>query len=184
MGFVGNYAPCGLSPQTGGMPAIQYKDILLKGRPEHDKYDPFWIRHPPMPASRWAKIYAPFDALKGFNEAIQAKNLQYEEKRILDEDEQAQLNRKIRLLKELVPNSRIVRQNPVTVSVTYYIPCSDVNSDAYRCRGTYETLTGICRSVDTDVLDTIRIDQTDIRIQDIIQISFQADDIIQSGSFS
>jgi len=23
LGFVGNYAPCGLSPQTGGMPAIQ-----------------------------------------------------------------------------------------------------------------------------------------------------------------
>jgi len=25
MGFVGNYAPCGLSPQTGGMPAIPKK---------------------------------------------------------------------------------------------------------------------------------------------------------------
>ena len=25
MGFVGNYAPCGLSPQTDGMPVIQQK---------------------------------------------------------------------------------------------------------------------------------------------------------------
>ena len=24
MGFVGNYAPCGLSPQTNGMPVIPY----------------------------------------------------------------------------------------------------------------------------------------------------------------
>jgi len=152
---------------------FKYKDILLKGRPQHDKYDPFWIEHPPMPASRWAKIYAPFDALRGFNEAIRSKNIQYEEKRILDEDEQARLNRKIRLLKELVPNSRIARQDPVTVSVTYYQPCYDVNSDAYGCRGTYETLTGVCRSIDTDVMDTIRIDQTDIRIRDIIQILFR-----------
>jgi len=99
---------------------FKYKDILLKGRPVHDRYDPFRIEHPPMPASRWAKIYAPFDALRGFNEAIQSKNIQYEERRIPDEDEQAQLNRKLRVLKDLVPNSRIARQNPVTVSVTYY----------------------------------------------------------------
>ena len=31
MGFVGNYAPCGLSPQTDGMPVIRKKaqEILL-----------------------------------------------------------------------------------------------------------------------------------------------------------
>ena len=26
MGFVGNYAPCGLPPQTGGMPVIPKKE--------------------------------------------------------------------------------------------------------------------------------------------------------------
>ena len=31
MGFVGNYAPCGLSPQTDGMPVIH-----LKGHAAHD----------------------------------------------------------------------------------------------------------------------------------------------------
>ena len=34
MGFVGNYAPCGLSPQTDGMPVIQKEEwrraILLE----------------------------------------------------------------------------------------------------------------------------------------------------------
>ena len=31
MGFVGNYAPCGLSPQTDGMPVIQKElpDLLI-----------------------------------------------------------------------------------------------------------------------------------------------------------
>ena len=28
MGFVGNYAPCGLSPQTDGMPVIPKKHAL------------------------------------------------------------------------------------------------------------------------------------------------------------
>ena len=28
MGFVGNYAPCGLSPQTDGMPVILKKDSI------------------------------------------------------------------------------------------------------------------------------------------------------------
>ena len=29
MGFVGNYAPCGLSPQTDGMPVIRKKDPCM-----------------------------------------------------------------------------------------------------------------------------------------------------------
>ena len=29
MGFVGNYAPCGLPPQTGGMPVIPKKAVNL-----------------------------------------------------------------------------------------------------------------------------------------------------------
>ena len=58
---------------------FRYRDVLLKGRPKHDKYDPFTLRHPPMPASRWAKIYVPFDALRGFKEAIEAKTIQHEQ---------------------------------------------------------------------------------------------------------
>ena len=54
-------------------PSFKYTDVFLKGKPCHDGWDAFTIRHPPMPASRWAKIYAPFDALRGFDEAIRAK---------------------------------------------------------------------------------------------------------------
>ena len=56
---------------TSDMPSsFKYKDVFIKGRPQHYGWDEFTIKHPPMPASRWAKIFAPFDALKGFNEAI------------------------------------------------------------------------------------------------------------------
>ena len=54
---------------------FRYKEVLRRGRPKHEKYDSFWIRHPPMPTSRWAKIFAPFDALRGFREAIAAKDV-------------------------------------------------------------------------------------------------------------
>lgn len=51
---------------------FRYRDVFLKGRPQHDRYDPFRIRHPRMDRRKRAKIFAPFDALKGFSEAIAA----------------------------------------------------------------------------------------------------------------
>lgn len=45
-------------------PDFPYRDVLRKGRPKHAPMDPFSIRHPPMPLSRRAKIFSPFDALK------------------------------------------------------------------------------------------------------------------------
>ncbi len=49
---------------------FRYREVFLKGRPVHDRLDPFRIRHPRMERGRRAKIFAPFDALKGFSEAI------------------------------------------------------------------------------------------------------------------
>ena len=54
-------------------PDFKYKDVFKKGRPTHHEWDNFRRKHPPMPASRWAKIFAPFDALKGFDEAIKSQ---------------------------------------------------------------------------------------------------------------
>ena len=55
------------------MPAdFRYRTVMLRGKPQHEKTDAFSIRHPPMPPGRWAKIFSPFDALKGFHDAIAA----------------------------------------------------------------------------------------------------------------
>ncbi len=51
-------------------PGFKYRDVFLKGKPRHECLDPFRIRHPSMDPGRRAKIFAPFDALKGFDEAI------------------------------------------------------------------------------------------------------------------
>ena len=32
--------------------------VKFKGKPRHDGWDAFTIKHPPMPASHWAKILA------------------------------------------------------------------------------------------------------------------------------
>ena len=49
---------------------FKYRDVFLKGKPCHDKHSTFYAKHPPMPPSRWAKIFSPFDALRGFSDAI------------------------------------------------------------------------------------------------------------------
>ena len=78
------------------MPAgFRYREILLKGKPKHDKTDAFRIRHPSMDVGRRAKIFAPFDALRGFNEAVASKDVLYEHKRELNEEDQAELNRRL-----------------------------------------------------------------------------------------
>ena len=64
---------------------FRYKEALLKGPPQHEPYDDFRIKHPPMPLSKRAKIFSPFAALRGFDREIVAKQVEYEEKHILSE---------------------------------------------------------------------------------------------------
>lgn len=49
---------------------FKYQKVYEKGKPVHKKFDSFSIKHPPMDLSRRAKIFSPFDALRGFNEEI------------------------------------------------------------------------------------------------------------------
>ena len=63
--------------RNAGIPGVmqmpnhfKYREVFLKGRPEHKRCDEFLIRHPPMPTAKWAKFFSPFDALRGFSEAL------------------------------------------------------------------------------------------------------------------
>ena len=153
------------------MPAdFRYRDVFLKGKPRHDYNDPFLIRHPRMPAGRRAKIFAPFDALRGFNEAVAAKNVIYKEQIILSPEEQEELDRRFSILHGLTFNGRMARANRVQVSVTYYEACKDVNHEACGSRGQYKTVTGICRNVDAEVTKTILVDEMRIPMGDILKI--------------
>ena len=50
--------------------SFRYRKVLEKGKPVHDKNDSFSIKHPAMDLSRRAKIFNPFDALKGFGDEL------------------------------------------------------------------------------------------------------------------
>ena len=142
----------GVMPMPAG---FKYREVFLKGKPRHDYNDPFLIRHPRMPAGRRAKIFAPLDALRGFNEAVAAKNVIYKEQIILSPEEQEELDRRFSILRSLTFNSRMARANQVQISVTYYEACKDVNHEAYGSQGQYKTVTGICWNVDAEMTKTI-----------------------------
>lgn len=125
-------------------PGFRYKKVYARGRPRHAKTDAFRIRHPRMTLRRRAKLFAPFDALRGFSGAVAAKNVQYERKRVLNEEALAELDRRMRILLALTGNGPLARQNRVRVSVTWYVPCQDPDHEAFGVLGSCQTLTGIC----------------------------------------
>jgi len=49
---------------------FKYADVFQKGKPSHEEYDDFRLRHPKMDVGKRAKLFAPFDALKGFGEEL------------------------------------------------------------------------------------------------------------------
>ncbi len=51
-------------------PDFRYDKVEKRGRPVHKKTDAFSIRHPHMDIRKRAKIFAPFDALRGFSAAL------------------------------------------------------------------------------------------------------------------
>ena len=161
-------------PAIGYMPMpaeFKYKNIFLHGKPRHAADGPFRIRHPVMPCSRRAKLFAPFDALRGFDAAIWSKEVLYEDRKQLDESEQEILNRKLALLHKLTCNSRVARENRPEVTVTCFSPCADINSFAYGTQGQYVSVTGIVHNVDSTVTRTLTLDDQVIDLSDISDIS-------------
>ena len=165
-------------PAVGSMPmpaGFAHADVFLCGRPRHglagkaQTYDSFYRKHPPMETARRAKIFAPFDALRGFGEAIAAKNVLYEEKKVLTEGEKEDLDRKIGILHSLTANSRMARENRVCVTITRFVPCSDPENEAYGRRGRYEPVTGIVQRVDP-VNQMILLDSGAVKAEAIIGI--------------
>lgn len=153
------------------MPAnFRYTAVLQRGMPQHDKWDSFRLKHPSMPAEKWAKIFSPFDALKGFNEAVAEKEVLYEFKRELSDEDRNELNRRLNILHNLTYNGRMARANRVQVTVEYYVPCADKDNFAYGYRGQYVKVAGMVQKVDPDVTHSIVVDGKRIAFKDISSI--------------
>ena len=154
---------------------FKYAEVMRKGKPQHERFDPFSVKHPKMDHGKRAKIFAPFDALRGFNFAISRKEIIYVDKPELGREDEIELNRRLDILHNLTFNSHIARLNRPNVTATVYMPCSDKQHDAFGQRGTIETVSGLCRSVDPDVTRTIRIDNTVIPFERIVSVTCQGD---------
>lgn len=162
---------------------FKYRDVIDAGYPEHHEWDPFRLRHPPMPVARRAKLFAPFDALKGFDEAISSKETGYVMKHALDEDEQRALDRKLNILHNYTFNSRMARQNQIIVTVEYFIPHGDETGFCPDLQeGLYEKITGIVLRVDP-VKGTITLQAEEgkavISFEDVLDILPEKEDLFE-----
>ncbi|MBR1832800.1 MAG: hypothetical protein IJ784_10265 [Ruminiclostridium sp.] len=152
---------------------FKYADVLRHGKPTHERRDIFAVKHPAMPLGKRAKIFSPFDALKGFSDAVEAKEEMYVARIELCEDECAELDSKLAVLQELVKNGRDARENSITVTVTHFVPCTDRNNDAYGCRGQYVDTNGCVTAIDPVVRKTLTVAGKRIRFADIADIRFE-----------
>ena len=151
-----------------------YITAIVEGPPIHD-HDAFSLKHPRMDLGKRAKIFAPFDALDGYSDAVKSKNVVYVDKIDLNEDglaeeKRAELARRLEILHSLTRTGRLARHNRIVVTVTWFIPCMDENSFSYGIRGQYKTTTGVCWKVDCEVAQTITVNATTIPLSDIISI--------------
>ena len=64
--------PVGFLPMP---PDFKYREVFILGKPVHVPSDDFSLRHPAMDPGKRAKIFAPFDALRGFNFAIMTQQV-------------------------------------------------------------------------------------------------------------
>ena len=147
-----------------------YLSILMQGRPQHEM-DEFAFRHPRMDQGKRAKIFAPFDALDGYGESVSSKNIVYTDPITLDEGEQEELNRRLNILHNLTYNSRMAKANRVTVTVKYYVPCTDEHSFSCGIRGQYLTETGVVWKVDMEIGQTITVGRKSFSFEDIVSIT-------------
>ena len=153
---------------TMAMPAdFIYRNVFAGGMPVHNKWDRFHAKHPPMSVGRWAKIFSPFDALKGFDEAISSKEETYIRRIELDEDGKRDLERAITILHGYTYNSRMAKKNRIMVTVSHF------RKKAGSVKGKYIDTDGMVLSVD-DIYKNITLEtdkeRTVIDFSDIREI--------------
>ncbi len=165
--------------------SFKYKDVVRKGFPKHEGWDWFRRKHPPMPASRWAKIYAPFDALKGFDDAISSKEVTYVDRVRLDDGRKQELSRRLSILQRLIWNNRQTYRRGIPVTVEFFVSCTDPDHFAYELHlGQYQTRSGMVQCVDA-MQQTLTLQAEEgkavIDFDDILSIEPQQDGLFDSA---
>ena len=132
-----------------------YDDIISLPHPEPRT-------HPRMSLHDRAAQFSPFAALTGHSAAIAETGRLTASRITLDESEMARVDAALQRLRELLP------QEPVA-SITYFVP------DERKAGGSYQTVTGTARRIDTANGVLLLTDQRAIPIPDILDVAIQKD---------
>ena len=65
----------GYMPMSEG---FRYAELAKAGRPQHRKFDEFWCRFPSMDPGKRSKIFAPFAALRWFDDETRSSQRKVE----------------------------------------------------------------------------------------------------------
>lgn len=153
-----------------------YLSVLLQGRPRHG-WDDFALRHPQMERGKRAKLFAPYDALDGYSAHVKEKNILYTGRIVLDEEERAELNRRLSILRDLSRTSRLAKANRVRVTVRFYVPCADPYSFSYQALGRYEEVSGLVRRLDAEEKRALIVDDRAIPFDDILSVTAEDESV-------
>ena len=132
-----------------------YDDIIALPHPEPRT-------HPRMSLHDRAAQFSPFAALTGHSAAIAETGRLTDSRVTLDESEMARVDAALQRLRELLS------QEPVA-SITYFVP------DERKAGGSYQTITGTARRIDTANGVLLLTDQRAIPIPDILAVAIQED---------
>ena len=132
-----------------------YDDIIALPHPEPRT-------HPRMSLHDRAVQFSPFAALTGHSAAIAETGRLTDSRITLDESEMARVDAELQRLQELLPSRP-------TVSITYFVP------DERKAGGSYQTITGEVKRIDTVSGMILLTDQRVIPIPDIFDVAIQED---------
>lgn len=128
----------------------KYDDIINLSRPVSG--------HPRMELKDRAKIFSPFAALKGYEEAVQDKRKLRVNRVELSDEEKEELNRKL---------CRLERNQPVTI--VHFVADSGTDGQGGMAEGEYIALSGTITRVDAD-RRALEVDGMKINFRDIIRL--------------
>ena len=136
-----------------------YEDIINQDRPKS--------KRPPMDRAARAKIFMPFAALKGYEDALEEKQKCRVEKIELSEESKEELNRKIRELLLMLGDG----ERP-TVEITQFIPDKKASHEEKKALGQYVSKRGVLRKIDV-FSGVIRLEEEEVALGDILKIEVE-----------
>lgn len=135
----------------------KYDDIINCSRPKSDRI--------PMEVADRAKIFMPFAALKGYDEAVDDKKKLYTIRMELTEERKEELDRKIYILKE-----GLMKGEKIEVAIKYFIKDESASIEKKEEVGKYIDIIGKVAKID-EFKKRIKIMDQYISIENIFEIT-------------